>query len=61
MFFPASALLLDYALEQFPGEGYLRELQGRKEEHSDTARSGGPGIRLLCVWKRDVFCPGSEL
>lgn len=51
MFFPASALLLDYALEQFPGEGYLGELQGRKEEHSDTTRSGGPGIRLLCVWK----------
>lgn len=41
--FPASALLLDYTLEQLPGEGYLGELQGRKEEHSDKTRSGGLG------------------
>lgn len=44
MLFPASALVLDYTLEQLPGEGYLGELQGRKEEHSDTTRSGVPGL-----------------
>lgn len=51
--FPASALLLDYTLEQFPGEGYLGELQGRKEEDR-YSQDCGPGIRLF-VFGNEMF------
>lgn len=38
--FSASALPLDYTLEQFPGEGCLGELQGKKEEHRNSQEWG---------------------
>lgn len=49
--FPASALLLNYTFEQFLGEGYLGELQGRKEEHSDTIRCQG----VLTLFGNEMF------
>ena len=54
-FFPASALLLGYMLEQLFGEGYLGRLQVRKEDHPDTTRRGDMGVLVL-----DLFVFGTD-
>lgn len=47
--FPASALLLNYTFEQFLGEGYLGELQGRKEEQIQS------GVGVLTLFGNEMF------
>ena len=56
MFFPASALLLGYMLEQFLGEGYLGGLRGRKEHHQDTTGREDMGVLAL-----NLFVFGTEM
>lgn len=56
MFFPASALLLSYTLDQLLGEGYLGGLQGRKEDHPDTTGRGDMGVLAL-----ELFVFGTEM